>query len=477
MSRQAGRTGGSKRRQKSAAWEDRLQLIIAGVSHKDAPLALRERLAIPAPALPEALARLREVVGEGCILSTCNRTEIVAIVGHAVSGEPLLARFLAEVQGLPVGEIAAQLRVGAHADAAQRLFRIAAGLDSLILGEDQILAQLKTALGAAAEAGTLGPVLHRLGHAALATGKRVRTDTAIAQGNLSVVSAALREAAERLGPLRERRVLIIGAGATAELALKHLTKEASARPARLALTNRTPERALALASRYEAEALPWAERAAALAEADLIISCTAAPEPILIASDFAKVLAQRPDYPLFCYDLAVPRDIAPAAGTIPGVTLRDVDDLTPVGEATRQQRQAAVTAAEAIVATETARFMDWWRARAVAPAIDARRSHAEAIPDAELARALARLPGLTAREEAVVRDLAGAIVNKLLHQPVTTLKAAPEGANMAQVLHDLFGLPQPAVLAGPAHADADPPPNPLYPLSPIAYRLSPDQRS
>lgn len=451
-----------------------MQLIIAGVSHEDAPLALRERLAIPGPALPEALARLREVVGEGCILSTCNRTEIVAIVGHAESGGPLLARFLADVQGLPVGEIAAFLRVSAHADAAQRLFRIAAGLDSLILGEDQILAQLKTALGAAAEAGTLGPVLHRLGHAALATGKRVRTDTAIATGNLSVVSAALREATAQLGPLRERRVLIVGAGDTAELALKHLTKEADSRPAQIVLTNRTPERALTLATRYGATARAWAERAQALAEADLVISCTAAPEPILDASDFAWVLAQRPDRPLLCYDLAVPRDIAPDAGTIPGVMLRDVDDLTPIGELARQQRQAAVAAAEVIVAAETERFIAWWRARAVAPAIVALRSHAEAIRDAELARALARMPELTAREEAIVRDLAGAIINKLLHQPVTTLKAAPEGANMARVLHDLFGLPQPTVLAGPAHVDADSPGNHSYPLSPIAYRLSPE---
>jgi glutamyl-tRNA reductase len=434
-----------------------LQLIIAGVSHEDAPVALRERVALPAPALPGALARLREIVGEGCILSTCNRTEIVAVVGHADSGGDLLARFLADIQGVPVAEIAPHLRVSAHADAAQRLFRIAAGLDSLILGEDQILAQLKVALGAAAEAGTLGPVLHRLGHAALATGKRVRTDTSIAQGNLSVVSAALREATERLGPLRERSVLIVGAGDTAELALKHLTKEMDARPAALVLTNRTWERADALAARYGAEACPWEERELALASADLVISCTSAPEPILDALAFAQALALRPTRSLLCYDLAVPRDIAPAVADLPGVTLRDVDDLAATGEAARQQRQSAVADAEAIVATETARFMDWWRARAVAPAIVALRSHAEAIRDAELARALSRLPDLTPREEAVVRDLAGAIVNKLLHRPVTTLKAAPEGANMARVVYDLFDLDQPAVLAGTPPADAEPP--------------------
>ena len=375
------------------------------------------------------------------------------MVGHADSGGELLARFLADVQDLPVAEIAPHLRVSAHADAAQRLFRIAAGLDPLILGEDWYPGP---AQGCARRGGGggharpgLAPTRTRRPGDRQARPHRHRDCPGEPLGCLGRPAGGEWTLGHAPRPARP----LIGAGDTAELALKHLRKESNARPARLLLTNRTWERARALATRYDAEALPWDAREQALAEADLVISCTSAPETVLDAPAFARAIAQRPERPLLCYDLAVPRDIAPAAGAVPGVTLRVVDDLAAAGEAARQQRQAAVADAEAIVATETARFIDWWRARAVAPAIVALRSHAEAIRDTELARALARLNELTPREEAVVRDLAGAIVNKLLHRPVTTLKAAPEGANMARVVYDLFDLPLPSIPA--LHTDAD----------------------
>lgn len=414
-----------------------MPILVVGVNHESAPLALRERLAIPLAALPTALRRLRDSLGHGFILSTCNRTELITLSDH---DEQSAVRFLAELCDVPPTELAAHLRASADADAVARLFRIVAGLDSLIVGEDQILAQFKAALDAASTANTLDATLHRLGQVALASGKRVRTETAIGQGSLSVVSMALREAGERLGGLSGRTLLIAGAGDTGELVLKHLSKDARSRPAQIAIVNRTDERAEALARRYGATALPWAVRGAALVAADLVVSCTASPVPIFDLPLVAEALSARPGNAPLCYDLAVPRDFDPMIPAALGVVIRDVDDLAAGGAAARQQRLGAVAEAEALIRAEADRFLAWWRGRAVAPAVSALHDHAGAIRDAEVARALSRMPDLSAREEAVVRDLAAAIVNKLLHRPVTTLKTADAGAEMARVVEDLFGL-------------------------------------
>lgn len=417
-----------------------MPILIVGVNHESAPVALRERLAIPAGALPSALSCLHEQLGSGFLLATCNRTELITSTEHQPEAA---ASFLAELCSVPLAELRPYLRISADADAVARIFRVVAGLGSLIVGEDQIIAQFKAALDAAALGGTLDATLHRLGHAALAAGKRVRSETAIGQGNLSVVSMALREAGAQLGGLDGRSILIVGAGDTGELVLKHLAKDPRHRPAQIAVTNRTAERGQALAAHYGVTALPWSERGAALVTADLVIGCTASSVPIFDQWVVAEALAERSERPLLCYDLAVPRDFAPAVATVAGVTLRDVDALAASGAAARQQRSAAVTAAEAIILAETDRFMAWWRGRTVAPAVSALRDHASAIREAEVARALARMPGLSAREEAVVRALAASIVNKLLHRPVTALKSAPEGATLARVVEDLFGLVTP----------------------------------
>ena len=425
-----------------------MQLVVVGVNQETAPVALRERLAFAAADLPDALAALRDVVAEGCILSTCNRTEIVGLAGHADSGAESLARFLAESRGVSLAEIRPHLRTFAHEAAVEHLFMVAAGLDSMVLGEDQILAQVRAAFDSAAAAGALGPALHRLGDLALGAGKRVRAETVIGQGNLSVVSVALRLAFTELGAWQACTVLLVGGGDIAELVLKHLAKD---RPAAITIVNRTYERAAALAARYGAAARPWADLATALASADVIVSCTSAPGVVLDA----PVFAVRPDRPLLCLDLAVPRDIAPAARDLPGVTLHDVDALQALADEGWQQRAAAIAPARAIVAAETTRYMEWWRAREVAPAIAALRGHADAIREAEVARALARLPELTPREAEVVRALAAGIVNKLLHRPITTLKTAPEGANMAVSLQELFGLPaDPPAISPPRAEDA-----------------------
>jgi glutamyl-tRNA reductase len=377
------------------------------------------------------------------ILSTCNRTEVVAVSADDDGGVAALTAFLVAGRDLCSDEVAPHLWARTGADAVRHLCAVAAGLDSLVLGEDQIQAQLRLALDAATAAGALGPTLHRLVQAALVAGKRVRAETTIGRGNASVVSAALRVAGGRLGTLRDRAVLLVGAGETAELVLKHLAKDARQRPARVVVTNRTHATALALAGRYGAEALPWDEREAALADADLVVTCTAAPGTVIASEAIERAMSGRAERPLLCFDLAVPRDIEPAAATITGVELCDVDALAPACAAAREARREAVADAEAIVDAEAERFLAWWRGRDVAPAIVALRDHAEALRDAEVARALARLPELGPREEAVMRALAAGLVNKLLHRPVTTLKTSPDGPTLARAAGELFGLQVP----------------------------------
>ncbi len=417
-----------------------MELVIVGAHHAQMPLVLREQVAIAAAELPATLAALGTIASEGFILSTCNRTEIIALVADVATGTAALTELLAAVAITAPATIAPHLHTTVGTAATARLLTIAAGLDSMVLGEDQILAQLKGALDAAAAAGTLGPVLHRLSAAALVAGKRARTETPLGRGNLSVVSVALREAQEALGSLRDRHILIVGAGDTGELALKHLLKNPREQPASIAITNRTAARATALAAHHNVKAIPWSERAAALADADLVLCCTAARGTVLTRDDVAAALAARPARPLVCLDLAVPRDIGPDVAHLPGVLLRDVDALAPICAAARIQRQGAIAAARAIVAEEAARFDSWWRARAIAPTIAALREQVTALGEAEAQRALDRLPDPSARDAAIVRGLATSLVNKLLHAPTVALRTSGDGEALALAAASLFGL-------------------------------------
>jgi glutamyl-tRNA reductase len=414
-----------------------MQIVVVGLNHVTSAVALRERFAFPAESLPAALARLGHSVDEGFVLSTCNRTEVYAFAGHAESGVRHVTAFLSDVGGVSPIELGASTYSYAHDAAVRHLFRVAAGLDSMVIGEDQIVMQMKQALDAARAAGTLGSILERLGSSALAAGKRVRSATGIGRSRVSVVSIAVQAADEALGTLRDRRVALVGAGRTGAVAAQHLT----AAGAHVTIVARHAGRGRALAGETGASAVPWSGLREALAAADVVISCTSAPQIVIDEATLAAAVRDRgPREPLLCFDLAVPRDIDPAAAAMPGVVLRDMDALARIASASRVQRSAALDAAEQIVEQRVEQFMEWWRGREVVPAIAQLRSRAEEIRDAELERALARLPELTDRGKVVVRGLAARIVNKLLHQPVTTLKNDPEGANMAQIVQYLFGL-------------------------------------
>ena len=413
-----------------------MQIVVVGLNHATSAVGLRERFAFSAHSLPAALARLRKSVDEGFLLSTCNRTEAYAFAGHAESGVRHLTRFLAESGGVSLATLDGIVYAHAHDAAVRHLFRVAAGLDSMVIGEDQIVMQVKHALDAARSAGTLGSILERLGSSALATGKRVRSATGIGRSRVSVMSIAVQAATEALGTLRGREAVVVGAGRTGAVAAQHLV----AAGALVTVVARHPARGRALADSTGASAVGWSGLGKALAAADVVISCTSAQEVVIGEATLGAATRDRGGRPLLCFDLAVPRDIDPAAAAMPGVVLHDMDALARVAAASRVQRSAELDAAEEIVARRVEQFMEWWRGREVVPAIAQLRSRAEEIRDAELERALARLPELTDRGRIVVRGLASRIVNKLLHQPITTLKHDPEGANMAQIVQYLFGL-------------------------------------
>jgi glutamyl-tRNA reductase len=413
-----------------------VQFVIVGTHQRTCPVVVRERLAFGAETMGEALRALRRYADEGFIVSTCNRVEVAGLVADGAEGELTLMRFLADWHGVPIEHLASHLYSFSGADAVRHLFRLAAGLDSMVLGEDQIMVQLKSALAEAQAAGATGQRANRLLHSALAAGKLVRTRTAIARSRVSTVSVALDIAREQLGDLRARRVLIVGGGKIAELALKHLHDEP---PRSLVLINRTFERARDLAHGYGAQAQPFEQLEDALRQADLVVSCTAAPHVVIGAAAVERALAGRGE-PMVLLDLAVPRDIDPLVAELAGAQLFGIDDMRAIGEANRAARAAAVEQAEALVSAEVAKFMQWWATQQVMPTIRALRERAEAIRLAEIERTLAKLPDLSPRQQEAIHALSAAIVNKLLHQPITTLKDPDSDGQLARAVQQLFQL-------------------------------------
>jgi glutamyl-tRNA reductase len=421
-----------------------LQLVVVGLNQSTAPLPVRERVAFVGSRSGDALAHLASEVEEGFILSTCNRTEVYALAGHAESGIRLVTGWLERWHGIDPGTLAPYLYAHTHEAAVRHLFRVISGLDSMVLGEDQIVGQARSALALATAAGSLGPRVHRLGAAALAVSKRVRAETRLCRSPVSVVSIALGAAADDLGGLAGRSVVVVGAGRTAESVLKLLR---SLEPsATVTVVNRTAAHAARLGARHGARTAEWSELARHVASADLVISATSAPCVVVGASELRAAAAR--GRPLVCLDLAVPRDIDPAAAVLPGISIHHIDDLQQRATANRVRREAEIGPAEAIVEQGVARFAEWWRAREVVPVISRLRARADAMREAEVQRALARLPHVDAASEAVVRALAARLVNRLLHEPLTNVKEGPEGANLAIALDRLFA---------PRAARSDPP--------------------
>ena len=413
---------------------DSAVVICVGLNHATAPVEEREKLAFSTEELPAALADLSARLSGAVLLSTCNRTELYTT---AAAGSPDDATFI----GLLSAEKSAAIDPGCfyvhrHEKAAGHLFRVAAGLDSMVIGESQILGQVRDAMSAATNAATLNGVLSRLFHSAISVGKRARTQTAIGRQAVSVSSAAVALAERTLGDLSDRTVLVISAGSTGKLAARSLARNDRSR---ILVANRTHDRAVELARNIgsNASGLSFDGLPAALAEADIVISGTAAEGFLLGPDQVRPAAAARNGRPLLLIDIAVPRDIDPAVRAIPGVQLFDIDDIEAVsGDGNARSRE--VRRAEAIIEEEVAAFMDWWRSLDVVPVIAALRARAETIRERELERALRRLPALDDDARRRIEAMTQAIVKKMLDRPIARLKDGHDAGLYMEALQDLF---------------------------------------
>ena len=419
-----------------------MSVVVIGLNHRTMPLDLFERLTFDAASIPKALAALAtcDHVTEAVLVSTCNRTEayVVAERFHAAYQE--VRDVLGEMAHVAPEDFADHLYVHYDTDAAGHLFRVAAGIESDVLGDTEVLGQVRAAWTAGVTEGTVGPVLNLLFRQAVVTGKRARTETGITRGTASVSHAAVEMAAERLGTVAGRTVLVIGAGAVGRSMAVALR---GAGAAEVLVANRTPERAAALAEEVDGEVVPLSGLADALARCDVLLTSTGATSVIVDHAELEAALDRRHAAPLLVVDVAVPRDVDPSVGTLPGVTLLDIDDLRRFAQAGVEGRRREIVAVEALLATELDRYRSQVSARSAAPLVAALHGQAEDIRQAELTRFDRRLGGLDDRQRAAVDALTQAVVAKLLHQPtvtLTTTAGTPTGERLAEALRHLHDL-------------------------------------
>jgi glutamyl-tRNA reductase len=417
-----------------------VSLLLVGTSYQRAPVELRELLAYDADLRREALARLSAGGAEAAVLSTCNRTEIYAVRGNRAELEQRVHGELSSLSGLSPAELAPALYAVEDEVAAVHLFRVAAGLDSMVPGEAQILGQVREAYRAAREARTAGPILHRLFRQALRVGKRVRTETAIGENPASVSSAAAELAERVFENLAGRRILLLGAGKTADLTAASLISRGVGE---IVVANRSPERARALARRLGGRAVGLDAVEDELDGADVVIASTSSQGVVVAAAQVERAMKRRRGRPVFFIDIAVPRDLDPAINDLEGCYLYDIDDLERVvAESVAGRKQEAVRA-DSIVAEEADAFRAWQLSLDVVPAIASLRARAEEIRRGELERAEGRLASLSPSQRRAVEALTSQIVAKLLHQPTVRMKeeaAAANGVLYANALRRLFGL-------------------------------------
>ena len=412
-----------------------MQILLTGLDHKTASLELRERVAFTADQLSDALPRLSGSVGEAVILSTCNRTEVYTAADEPEEASALVRKFVADYHGDRRRRGVDGFRDLVDADAVRHLFRVAGGLDSMIVGESQILGQVRQALAASSAAGTLSAPLSRLFHRAIRAGRRAREETGVGRNALSVSFAAVRLAQTVLGDLSGSRVLLIGAGEAGKLVAEALRKTGVGE---LVVTNRTARRASELADELGGRAVPFDRLDAAVADADIVIAATEAPGHLLTVDTVRAAVRERGGK-MFMFDLAVPRNIDPEAASIDGVSLYNIDDLAAVAEENLHERRKAAAEAEAVVEDEVDRFVQWWSTLDALPLVMELRERAEETRRREVARALERLDGLSDADASVIDDLTRAIVNKLLHAPTVSLKQRADEETL-RAARELFGL-------------------------------------
>jgi glutamyl-tRNA reductase len=407
-----------------------MHIILIGISHKTAPVAVRERFAFSQDELADALPRFG---GAAVLLSTCNRAEVYLAVHHPIAASSVIA-LLRELKGADVPDEAFYHLE--DREAARHLFRVAAGIESMVLGEAEILGQVRGAFSAATAANTHNAVLSQLFHEAIRIGRRARNETHIGRHAVSVSSTAVALAKRTLGDLSSSTVLVVSAGEAGKLAARNLAKHGASR---VLVTSRNRDRARALADDLGGDLVAFDKLAAAMGEADIVISSSAAPGFLIGPGEVRRALASRDGRPLLLIDIAVPRDIDPEVRALPRVHLYDIDDLQAAVEENLNSRRQEVAKVERIIDEGLARFTGWLRERGVVPTVAALRERADTLREAELERTLRRLPDLTQKERAAVQAMANALVKKLLHDPIGRLKG-PDGERYVGSLRELFAL-------------------------------------
>lgn len=416
--------------------------ITVGLNHRSAPVEIREKISFPHYKLENALLDLSNypALESVVILSTCNRTEIYAATTDLETGINSIKRFIANHAHLEEKEFHQYLYVHTLYETVRHLFRVVSGLDSMILGETQILGQVATAYEKAAQAGVTDKVMNVFFQNALIVGKRVRTETHIDQHPSSISYTAVELAKQVFGKLEGRSILILGTGEMGVLTAKHLVANGASA---VLVSNRSHERAKNLAVECSGTAVPFEKLGESLLNVDIVISATAAANFVVLPELITKIMEQRNHRPLCLIDIAVPRDIHPEVGNIPGVTLYDIDDLRGVIDAHQSAREIAGQQAELIIEVETGQFLKWHNSLFVIPTIIALQQRGEEIKNDQIENALKKIGGLTAKQEQVLRAMANSIVSQLLHTPITNLKefATTRQRHLyTEILQNLFSL-------------------------------------
>jgi len=419
-----------------------MNLVLLGINHRTAPVEVREKMNIPETRLADAVSDLvhREGIQEGLILSTCNRIEVATSAEEDVDAEPIIRRFLADHHHCDLSPFERFFYRHQQQDVVRHLFRVASSLDSMILGEPQILGQMKQAYAVARQVGGLNGTLNEVVNQALAVARRVRRETALGTAAVSVSYAAVELAKKIFGSLTGKTIFVIGAGKMSELAAKHLLHSGAST---IFVANRTYDRAVELAEAFHGIAIRFEQLFDYINKADIVISSTGAPHFVVRKEQAEKLLAARRNRPIFFVDIAVPRDIDPKVNELDNAFVYDIDDLEQVVEANKKQREREAVWAEEIVQQEVQRMMKRLAARDVVPTIVALEDRLNRIRESEMERHRGRLSALTPQQQQAVDALTRAILNKILHGPITELKngaGQPGHSHLVELIRRIFGL-------------------------------------
>lgn len=418
-----------------------MHLVTLGLNHSTAPVDIREKLAVADSELAEALSKLKMCgcVSECCIISTCNRTELYAVT-ESRDDNAVLVEYLSALTGVHHDEFSSHLYSYAGHKAVEHLFRVSSGLDSMMLGEAQILGQVKTAYCIAGDCSCTGAVLNNLFQQSLTVGKRARTETDIAKGAFSIGYAAVELATSIFGSLNGRSILVVGAGKMSELTARRIIATGVGS---ITVTNRTFEKAQLLAESFGGKAIEFDRVHEAMVDADIVITSTGSTEPIFRRDDIAKVMRSRRERPVFLIDIAVPRDIDSAAGALDNVFLYNIDDLQDLVEQSKKEREKEVEKVEEIIRQETRKFTTWLRSLEAVPLIKLLRERFETIKDGEWEKYQGRLGNLSDKDREIVQGLLQSVVNKISHSPMMRIKDfanTPDGYDKIEIVRQLFDV-------------------------------------